>query len=117
MVLDDTESYELYLEWLAARHAEIPDLVEIRRLRRAVEEAMDRAIDDYLSALSEDEEGEIHPLTRRPPVRLLISNDELTSGPRSSLCSPVKTEAMRRFEREVRAVFGETGPGVTLWPS
>ena len=104
----DPELCRLQDELDAARMANIPDLVEVRRCRKRFIKCLARLVREYMR---EHEETPVEP-----PLQLtVITNDTPVPSEPRGFCSPMKTAEMRRFEQAVREVFGETGSCTTAW--
>ena len=103
----DPELCRLQDELDAARTADIPDLVEVRRCRKRFIKCLARLVREYMRE-HEERPADALQLT-------VITNDTPVPGAPRGICSPVKTAEIRRFEQQVRAVFGNTGACTTSW--
>jgi hypothetical protein len=103
----DTELDALCAEFDMAMAAEIPNLVEIRRCKNRILKSLARCVLEIM------QESEQH----RPPWHGfdVIRNDHPVPVAPRGICSPIKTEGIRQFERRVRKLFGAVGPCTTSW--
>ena len=95
-----------------ARRAKVPNLAEVRKYRQIF---YDFVVDRTLDILEADRNKEIFRI--KLGVELdVISNDSPVPNKQRGICSPIKTDEIRRFENTVRKVFGNnTKPCSTAW--
>ncbi|MEJ2258402.1 MAG: hypothetical protein P8X98_15700, partial [Woeseiaceae bacterium] len=104
---DDADPHfdHLLREWLAARQAEIPNIVDIREC--------EYRIIDYLLQFIDEELARRARLAREVPRLSVIRNDgPLKYNPRR-MSSPLKTDEVREFESQVERVFGIAASATT----
>jgi hypothetical protein len=108
---DDADPHFDYLlrEWLTARQADIPNIVEIREREYRVFEYLVQYIDQELARRAR--------LAREAPRFNVIRNDgPLEHNPRR-MSSPLKTDEVREFESQVGRIFGIDAFATTEWLS
>ena len=107
-----TEAHVIREQLLEACRAEVPNLAEVRKCREIFYEFL---VDCTLEILAADRNEET--LRIKASVDFdVISNDSPVPNKRRGICSPIKTDEIRRFENAVRQVFGnDTKPCTTAW--
>ena len=94
-----------------ARRAEVPDLAEVRKYREMFYEFLaDRTLE-----IMEADRYESAPRVKVSVDFDVISNDSPGLSASRGLCSPVKTEEIRQFEKAARKVFGDVEFCGTAW--
>jgi hypothetical protein len=112
--IESPELDKRFDEWIVARRADIPNLVEIRSTEESLLELLIPALEEHVDEMHETSRcREAFPVLTE--LRLL-TNDSPTEIEPKGMCSPVKTADIRRFEQQVRAVFGDAGTCQTIWP-
>lgn len=91
-----------------ARAAEIPDLLEIRQCKRRIIQHLARSVFEVIHRDQGDE-------ARKLRLRVIRNGAPRSSAPRG-ICSPVKTEEIRRIEDLVKNAFGGIKSCSTAWP-
>ena len=90
-----------------ASTAEIPNLLEIRRCKKQIIEHLAYCVMEML-------EGDKVEPASRSTLRAISNDAPLSSTPRG-ICSPIKTEEIRRFEDLARDLFGNIESCTTAW--
>jgi hypothetical protein len=116
----DAQLTALVHAYEAARGADVPSLAAVRRCSQDLAEFVERTL-----TLPEIDLCELPEPPPAPPRLRVIENDAPALSPPRGFCSPLKTDAVRRFEDLVRREFGdvdacamrwETGPGLSRGP-
>jgi len=95
-----------------ARRAAVPNLAEVRRCREKFYEFL---VDRTLEILEADRNEEILRIKLSVDFDV-ISNDSPVPNKQRGICSPIKTDEIRRFENAARKVFGNVAePCTTAW--
>ena len=95
-----------------ARRAEVPNLAEVRKYRQIFHEFL---VDCTLEILEADRNKEILQIKLSVDFDV-ICNDSAVPNWQRGICSPIKTDEIRRFENAVRKVFGNAAkPCTTAW--
>lgn len=89
--------------------SDFPDISDLESIRR-----------EFESRLSSCEKTltDLEDWVAKSGVRLVHSNENPTSHMRTGICSPMKSDEIRSFERQVREVFdlGNKAYAETQWP-
>ncbi|MDX2412978.1 MAG: hypothetical protein QNK16_11430 [Woeseiaceae bacterium] len=95
-----------------ARRAEVPNLAEVRKYRQIFHEFL---VDCTLEILEADRNKEILRIKLSVDFDV-ICNDSPVPNRQRGICSPIKTDDIRRFENAARKVFGNVAePCTTAW--
>ena len=95
-----------------ACRAEVPNLTDVRKCRKIFYEFL---VDRTLEIMEADRNKEL--LRIKLSVAFdVISNDSPVPNKQRGICSPIKTDEIRRFENAARKVFGNVAePCTTAW--
>lgn len=114
MARTSDSEFEVIREQLGeAWRAEVPNLVEIRRCPRLLYEHLADCALEIMGA-SRDQKTIGLPFQAVSTLRVINNDSPLHSAPKG-ICSPIKTEEIRKLEEGVRNVFGDTELCSTAW--
>jgi hypothetical protein len=95
-----------------ACRAEVPDLTDVRKCREIFYEFL---VDRTLEIMEADRNKELLRIKLSVDFDV-ISNDSPVPNRQRGICSPIKTDDIRRFENAARKVFGNVAePCTTAW--
>ena len=106
------EAHAILEQLLEARRAEVPNLAEVRKYRKIFYEFL---VDCTLEILEANRNEETLRIKLSVDFNVISNDSPCLSAPRG-LSSPVKTDEIRRFENQVKEVFGNGAePCTTAW--
>lgn len=114
MIDSMAELHQVWDKKAVALSAEIPSLNRIKELQK--QEI--KLIASVVKRLMDGEELPSKELPCEPRVKLKVFTNTTPAGIEpDGICSPIKTDAIFKFEESIRDVFGEVESSTTAWPA